>query len=90
MEVNMGANMVSVKSGHGLSGTGKGHPPTMGVTGPGGSFVGTTTPQDTNRSVSDNNNTDTNKGKSGNSQAKPGKTGGMSRKGMGVVGAGGY
>lgn len=85
-----GSNTVKITSGHGLTGAGKGHPPMAGVTGPGGTFVGTTTPQDIDRKVSDNNNTDKGKKVSGNSAVKPGMTGGMSRKGKGGVGPGGY
>ncbi len=34
-----GSNMVKISRGSGLTGSGKGHPPTMGVTGPGGAVT---------------------------------------------------
>lgn len=83
---------VKVKSGWGLEGSGSGHPKQMGVTGPGGNFVGTKFGMDNDRtSVSD-------KGEVGEvgSRKVPSnvgmskhKTGGMSRKGSGKVGFGG-
>lgn len=90
----MGGNKTAVKSGHGLSGAGKGHPPMAGVTGPGGSFVGTVNPQDPDRTAVTHADDEVDEvgGKKvpKNVGMKTVKTGGMSRKGNGNVGPGGY
>ncbi len=78
-----------ITAGHGLSGSGLGHPENMGVTGPGGKFSGRTMPQDTNRSVNSTSGDNNGPVPSGVGM-KAGKTGGMSRKGKGSVGAGNY
>lgn len=78
--------ITKIKSGHGLEGSGLGHPENMGVSGPGGKFSGRTMPQDIDRKV--NSYSDGNSGpKVGNVGMKAHKTGGMSRKGAGGVGA---
>lgn len=82
-----------ITSGHGLSGSGLGHPENMGVTGPGGKFSGRTMPQDIKRNSSTNGQEVGEVGSRkvpGNVGMKPHKTGGMSRKDRGVVGYGNY
>ena len=87
-----GSNMKKVSSGHGLSGSGKGHPPTMGVTGPGGIFMGTTSPQDTARSGGSDKISEIGGKKvpGGVGVKNLSRTGGQGRKFAGVVGTGGY
>lgn len=83
-----------ITSGHGLSGSGQGHPENMGVTGPGGKFSGRKYPMDNDRT--DINTKGQEVGEVGSKKVpsnvgmKPHKTGGMSRKSAGVVGTGGY
>ena len=79
-----------IAGGHGMTGSGVGHPKAMGVTGPGGNFVGTTMPQDVARNVGETSGENSGKAVPGNVGMKPHKTGGMSRKSAGVVGTGGY
>lgn len=75
-----------ITAGHGLSGSGLGHPENMGVTGPGGKFSGRKMPQDTERKVGEYSDAAPMPKKVGMKV----KTGGQSRKDNGVVGAGGY
>lgn len=81
-----------IKAGHGLAGSGLGHPENMGVVGPGGKFMGRTHPVDNARTVTDNEEVDEvgSKKVPANVGMKPHKTGGMSRKDRGVVGPGDY
>jgi hypothetical protein len=81
-----------ISSGHGLTGSGSGHPKAAGVTGPGGSFVGTKFGMDDDRNdVSDKGEV----GEVGSKKVPAGvgmsahKTGGMSRKSNSKVGFGG-
>ena len=77
----------SIKEGHGLSGSGLGHPLSMGVTGPGKSFTGRTMPQDTDRKVGDMCEVgEVGSKKVGNVGMSKHKTGGMSRKGNSSIG----
>lgn len=82
-----------ITEGHGLSGSGLGHPENMGVTGPGGKFSGRTMPQDIARNSTTNGQE---VGEVGSKKVpssvgmKAVKTGGMSRKGNSNVGPGGY
>ncbi len=86
-----GSNTVKITAGHGLSGSGKGHPPTSGVTGAGGSFVGTTTPQDIQRNVKETSGENSGKKVPSNVGVKnTSRAGGMNRKFAGKVGPGGY
>ncbi len=85
--------ITKIVSGHGLKGSGQGHPENMGVTGPGGKFSGRKYPMDNDRTmVTDKEEV----GEVGskpvpkNVGMKPHKTGGMSRKSSGNVGPGGY
>lgn len=78
-----------IKSGHGLEGSGLGHPENMGVTGPGGNFSGRTMPQDIKRNSSTNGQEVGEVGSKkvpSNVGMSKHKTGGMSRKGSGGVG----
>lgn len=80
-----------ITAGHGLSGSGLGHPENMGVTGPGGKFMGRTMPQDVNRDMINTKGKEVgevgSKSVPKNVGMKAHKTGGMSRKGAGGVGA---
>lgn len=85
--------ITKIKSGHGLDGSGLGHPLSAGVVGPGGKFVGRTHPMDGDRtSITDKGQVGEvgSKKVPGNVGMKSGKTGGMSRKSKGAVGPGGY
>lgn len=84
------SNIKSIKAGHGLSGSGLGHPLALGVTGPGGKFTGRTMTQDIERktSMSQISNEGPRNPKIGG--AKTGRTGGQGRKFAGNVGPGGY
>lgn len=78
-----------ITSGHGLSGSGLGHPENMGVSGPGGKFMGRTMPQDIKRNSSTNGQEVGEVGSKkvpGNIGIKQDRTGGMKRKFAGVVG----
>ena len=80
----------SIKSGHGLSGAGLGHPLEAGCVGPETSFTGRTMPQDTDRKVVDMDEV----GEVGNKKVpknvgiKKPNTGGMSRLKSGASGVG--
>ena len=79
-----------IMSGHGLQGSGQGHPENMGVTGPGGKFSGRKYPMDDDRTdITDKEEVGEvgSKKVPGNVGMKPHKTGGMSRKGAGGIGA---
>lgn len=82
--------ITKITSGHGLSGSGLGHPENMGVTGPGGKFTGRTMPQDISRKVSGTSSGDSGKPVPSDVGMKKMKTGGMSKQGSGNVGPGGY
>lgn len=79
-----------ISAGHGLSGSGLGHPENMGVTGPGGKFMGRTMSQDIERKVSTYSGSDSGPSVPGNVGVKQKRTGGMNRKFAGNVGPGGY
>ena len=77
-----------IKDGHGLSGSGLGHPLEKGCVGPETSFTGRTMPQDVDRKVVDMDEV----GEVGSKRVpknvgiKKTETGGMSRKGKSGVG----
>ena len=78
-----------VSAGHGLSGSGLGHPLESGCVGPETSFTGRTMPQDTDRKVVDMDEVgEVGSKKVGNVGMKAHKTGGMSRKGNSSIGPG--
>lgn len=83
--------ITKIKSGNGLSGSGLGHPLAMGVTGPGCKFVGRTMPQDVDRTSINTKGEEVgevgSKKVPSNVGMKAHKTGGMSRKGAGGIGA---
>lgn len=84
------SKITPIKSGHGLSGSGLAHPLQTGVTGPGGSFVGRTTPQDIKRTASSYSDGVSGPPVPGNVGIKENRTGGMKRKFAGAVGPGSY
>ena len=76
-----------VSAGHGLSGSGLGHPLESGCVGPETSFTGRTMPQDTDRKVVDMDEVgEVGSKKVGNVGMSKHKTGGMSRKGNSSIG----
>lgn len=81
------SKILNIKGGNGMMGSGLGHPENMGVTGPGGKFMGRTMPQDIERKVGGYSGEESGPKVPMNVGMKPHKTGGMSRKGAGVVGA---
>lgn len=81
------SKITKITAGHGLSGSGLAHPENMGVTGPGGKFMGRTMPQDTERKVDTYSGSNSGPKVSGNVGIGQRRTGGMNRKFAGVVGA---
>lgn len=75
-----------IKKGNGLTGSGLGHPESMGVVGPTCYFKSRKNPQDIQRKTSMSQTEDGPRGSNdGNKGVKPGQTGGMSRKGRGKM-----
>jgi len=84
------SKIMKVKYGHGFEGSGLGHPLASGRVGPGGNFVGRTMPQDVERNdITDKEEVDEvgSKKVPSNVGMSKHKTGGMSRKGAGGIGA---
>ena len=76
-----------VSAGHGLSGSGLGHPLESGCVGPETSFTGRTMSQDVDRKVGDMGEVgEVGSKKVGNVGMSKHKTGGMSRKGNSSIG----
>lgn len=81
--------ITKIVKGHGLSGSGLAHPTMPGVVGPGGSFVGRKTSQDTSRIVTGKqigSNSGPRGSNDGNPGVKSGRTGASGRKSAGKVG----